>query len=62
MDPKPVPRPDPLIDEVRQRRREVMAEYGNDLDRLFEAVRAIEATHPQQMKDPRSERALRPKP
>ena len=31
--------PDPLIDEVRQRRRELYARYGNKLKKLGEAIR-----------------------
>jgi hypothetical protein len=47
------PYPDPLIDEVRQRRRELLAEYGNDLGKLFEAIQKIEAEHPEKVLDPR---------
>ena len=44
---------DPLIDEVRQRRQELFARYGYDLRRLFEAVRQIEAEHPEKIVDRR---------
>jgi hypothetical protein len=47
------PYPDPLIDEVRQRRRKLLAEYGNDLGKLFEAIQKIEAEHPEKVLDPR---------
>jgi len=46
--------PDPLIDEVRQRRRDLSARLGNDLDKLVEVVRAIEAEHPEQVFDRRA--------
>jgi hypothetical protein len=40
------PYADPLIDEVRQRRRELYAGYGNDLRKLGEAIRQRQAQHP----------------
>lgn len=33
---------DPLIDEVRAIRREICAEFGNDVDRLAEHLKIIE--------------------
>jgi hypothetical protein len=50
-----VPRehPDPLIDEVRQRRRELMARYGNDLSKLLAAVQERQAQHPELIGDRR---------
>ena len=42
---------DPLIDEVRGRRRELCAKYGNDLHKLCEAIRALEARHPEKVID-----------
>ena len=54
---KPAPRPaDPLIDEVRQRRRELYASCDNDLNKLAEAIRRVEAEHPEKLKDPRAEK------
>jgi hypothetical protein len=44
---------DPLIDEVRQRRRELLAKYDNDLDKLFEAIRELQAEHPEKIRDHR---------
>lgn len=35
-------RSDPLIDEVRGIRRAICAEFGNDVDRLFEHLRQVE--------------------
>ena len=46
--------PDPLIDEVRQRRRDLFARYDNDLDKLVEAIRRIEAEHPEKVIDRRA--------
>ena len=47
---------DPLIDEVRQRRRELYASCDNDLNKLAEAIRWVEAEHPEKLKDPRAEK------
>jgi hypothetical protein len=53
---------DPLIDEVRQRRREMMQEHGNDLRKLFEAIQRRQVEHPESCvdrrpkEDPRSRR------
>ncbi len=44
---------DPLIDEVRQRRRELLARYDNDLGKLFEAIRKIQSEHPEKVRDHR---------
>jgi hypothetical protein len=48
--------PDPLIDEVRQRRRDVYARYGNDLHKVAEAIRALQAQHPEKIVDRRRRR------
>ncbi|NOS99322.1 MAG: hypothetical protein HOP29_01695 [Phycisphaerales bacterium] len=45
---------DLLIDEVRQRRRDLFTRMDLDLDRLVEAVRAIEAEHPEKVVDRRA--------
>ena len=42
--------PDPLIDEVRDRRRQVLASCENNLRKLFEAVRVLEASHPEKIR------------
>jgi hypothetical protein len=44
---------DPLIDEVRQRRRELLAQHDNDLGKLFEAARKLQAEHPEKIRDHR---------
>jgi hypothetical protein len=44
---------DPLIDEVRARRRKLFAEHGNDLRRLFEAIQRRQAAYPENLADPR---------
>jgi len=44
---------DPLIDEVRQRRRELLAQYDNDLGKLFEAIRKIQSEHLERVRDHR---------
>jgi hypothetical protein len=48
---------DPLIDEVRQRRRDLFAEHGNDLDRLLEAIGRCQEEHPEKLVDLRSRTA-----
>lgn len=50
------PSPDPLIDEVRERRRALLAAYNNDFGKLVEAIRAIEREHPEKVIDPRRKR------
>jgi len=47
------PSPDPLIDEVRQRRRELSERYGNDLGRLCEVLQQMQAEHPERLTDRR---------
>jgi hypothetical protein len=48
---------DPLIDEVRQRRRDLLALCGNDLGKLAELIRRREADHPERVIDPRTAKA-----
>lgn len=43
---------DPLIDEVRQRRRDLFADHDNDPQKLFEAIRRLQAKHPDKVIDP----------
>jgi len=43
------PYEDPLIDEVRERRRRLLEEHDNDLSKLFETVRKIQAEHPEKI-------------
>ena len=40
------PHEDPLIDEVRQRRKQVYLESGKDLEKLLVAILRIQAEHP----------------
>ena len=51
------PMPDPLIDEVRQRRRELAAKYDNDLDKLYEAIKRRQDQHPEKVGDLRRPRS-----
>ena len=44
---------DPLIDEVRRRRRDLFADCDNDPQKLFEAIRRLQAEHPEKVIDPR---------
>lgn len=41
--------PDPLIDEVRERRRQVFADCDNDLGKLLEAIQRVQAEHPEKI-------------
>ena len=43
---------DPLIDEVRRRRRDLFADCDNDPQKLFEAIRRLQAEHPEKVLDP----------
>jgi hypothetical protein len=36
-----------LIEEVRERRRQVLAEHGNDLKKLIEAIQRAQAEEPE---------------
>ncbi|MFH0983567.1 MAG: hypothetical protein V2A79_18790 [Planctomycetota bacterium] len=49
--------PDRLIDEVRQRRRELFAECGHDLQKLYELIQRRQAEHPQKVFDRRKTKA-----
>ena len=44
---------DPLIDEVCQRRRELLVDCGNDLHRLSELVQRRQTQHPEKVVDRR---------
>jgi len=48
--------PDPLIDEVRERRRQVWEECGQDFGKLLERIRRIQEQHPEKLVDPRKSR------
>jgi hypothetical protein len=43
------PYADPLIDEVRQRRQDLLARYDYDLKKFFDAVRKLQAQHPEKI-------------
>ena len=45
---------DALIDEVRQRRRDLLASCGDDFDALLRLIRQREAEHPERVADPRA--------
>ena len=40
---------DPLIDEVRERRRQLFAASGHDLQKLFEAIKREQDLHPEKV-------------
>jgi hypothetical protein len=40
---------DPLIDEVRQRRRDLYACYDNDLEKVAQAIRELQTQHPEKV-------------
>lgn len=44
---------DPLIDEVRSRRRALFASCGDDLNRLLERVEELQRQHPEKLVDHR---------
>ena len=45
---------DYLIAEVRQRRRDLLAACGEDLDTFIQLIRRREAEHPERVADPRA--------
>ena len=47
---------DPLIEEVRERRRELWLECGGDLKKLHEAIKRLQAEHPEKVFDRRQKR------
>jgi hypothetical protein len=51
---------DVLIDEVRQRRRDLLASCGDDLDALVRLIRQREAEHPERIIDPRATASPKP--
>jgi hypothetical protein len=40
---------DPLLDEVRQRRRDLYTRYGNDLNKVAQAIRELQSQHPEKV-------------
>ena len=48
--------PDPLIDEVRERRRQVWEECGQDFEKLLERIQRLQGEHPEMLVDPRKSR------
>ena len=44
---------DPLIDEVRERRRELFEQYGNDPKKLLAALKALQDEHLERVVDRR---------
>ena len=48
------PLADALIDEVRERRRQLFTSCGDDLDELVRRIPAHEAEHPECVADPRT--------
>lgn len=40
---------DPLLDEVRERQRQLLADYDNDLDKYFAALRKMQEEHPEEI-------------
>ena len=54
-------RVDVLIDEVRQRRRDLLAACGDDLDTLIRLIRQREAELPERVAESRATRGRHPK-
>jgi hypothetical protein len=50
--------PDPLIDEVRERRRRLLARHGGDLQKLYEELRRLQEEHPEKVVDRKKRRTL----
>lgn len=52
--------PDPLIDEVRERRREIWDECGHDFKKLLEMIQCVQAEHPGKLVDLRKPSQITP--
>jgi hypothetical protein len=50
---------DPLIDDVRWRRRDLLTSCGDDLATLALLIRQREAEHPERVADPRATHAAK---
>ena len=50
---------DPLIDDVRRRRGDLLASCGDDLATLAQLIRQREAKHPERVADPRAAHAAK---
>jgi hypothetical protein len=51
--------PDPLIDEVRERRRQIWEECDHDFDKLLERIQGLQAEHPGPIVDRRKAKRSR---
>ena len=51
--------PDPLIDEVRERRRQIWEECDHDFDKLLEMLRRFQSEHPGPIVDRRKAKRSR---
>jgi hypothetical protein len=49
---KEIGQSDPLIDEIRAIRKEIAAQFGNDIDRLCDHLQVIENQSPQRVVQP----------
>ncbi len=52
-------KPDPLIDEVRARRRHLLESCGGSLEELFKRARRKQAEHPEKVLKRRGRRSIR---
>ena len=43
---------DPLIDEVRQRRKDLYESLGGTLEKLYEAIQQLQRQHPEKLVHP----------
>ena len=51
--------PDPMIDDVRKVRRELAEQFGNDVVKLCDYLRRVEAEHASRIVQPLPEKAER---
>ncbi len=49
---------DPLIDEVRERRRQLWDECNHDFNKLLELIQRLQAEHPEKVVDRRKIKRL----
>ncbi len=52
--------PDPLVDDVRERRRQLWADFDNDWTQVYRAIQRLQAEHPEKVFDRRKSKPAVP--
>jgi hypothetical protein len=50
---------DPLVEEIRKRRREIMAEYGNDISKLIDDIKRERKKYSDRIEHPKKKGGIR---